>query len=119
MPRHNLKDAIPALLPEELIQTLAGNGGVRIERIVSRGHGSPAGFWYDQPEHEFVLLVAGAAELELAAPSERLQLGPGDYLTIAAHRRHRVNWTHPDQDTLWLAVFFADDSGPASGRSGA
>lgn len=112
MSQSNLKDAIPAHLPEELIQTLAGNDRVRIERIVSRGHSSPEGFWYDQPEHEFVLLVAGAAELELEEPHERRCLGPGDYLTIAAHRRHRVNWTHPDQDTLWLTVFFAGGTAP-------
>lgn len=103
----NLRQDIPAVLPDELIQTLAGNARVRIERIVSRGHRSPEGFWYDQDEQEFVLLVQGAAELELAAPDERLTLGPGDCLTIAAHRQHRVNWTHPEQDTIWLAVFFA------------
>lgn len=103
----NLWQDIPAALPDELIQTLAGSAQVRIERIVSHGHRSPEGFWYDQAEHEFVLLVAGAAELELEAPCERLRLEPGDCLTIAAHRRHRVNWTHPEQDTIWLAVFFA------------
>ncbi|PSJ46910.1 cupin domain-containing protein [Zobellella taiwanensis] len=115
---NNVFKDIPAELPEELIQVLAGGAGCRIERILSRGHGSPEGFWYDQDEHEFVLLLSGEAELELQAPAERRRLGPGDWLTIAAHRRHRVNWTHPQRDTLWLAVFFAGDSGPASGQSG-
>lgn len=103
---HNLWQAIPASLSEELTQTLAGNGQVRIERIVSRGHSSPEGFWYDQHEHEFVLLIQGEAELALQQPAERIRLQAGDYLAIAAHRKHRVEWTHPDQDSIWLAVFY-------------
>ncbi|WP_344955529.1 cupin domain-containing protein [Zobellella aerophila] len=104
---HNLWQDIPATLPEELILTLAGNDRVRIERIVSRGHGSPEGFWYDQHEHEFVLLVQGEAELALLEPDEQIRLKAGDYLLIPARRKHRVAWTHPEQDTLWLAVFYA------------
>ncbi|WP_116472714.1 cupin domain-containing protein [Zobellella maritima] len=103
---HNLGHDIPPLLPEELIQTLAGNDQVRIERIVSRGHASPEGFWYDQDEHEFVLLVQGEAELELRSPAARIRLQAGDYLLLSAHRQHRVSWTHPGQDTVWLAVFY-------------
>lgn len=105
---HNLNQHIPASLPEELIQTLAGNGQTRIERIVSCGHRSPDGFWYDQHEHEFVLLVQGEAELILQQPHQRVRLKAGDYLTIAAHRRHRVSWTALDQDTIWLAVFYPE-----------
>lgn len=45
----NLFADLPADLPDELFQTLAGSGDVRVERIVSRGHRSPEGFWYDQP----------------------------------------------------------------------
>jgi len=85
--------------------TLAARAGVRIERIVSRGHASPPGFWYDQDEHEYVLLVQGAAELEVE-PGRSVRLGPGDWLDIPAHARHRVVWTDPDADTIWLAVFY-------------
>ena len=40
---------IPTVLPGELTETLVQTKGVRIERIVSHGHASPDGFWYDQP----------------------------------------------------------------------
>ena len=34
-----------AKLPEEVVDVLTQGDGVRIERIVSTGHASPAGFW--------------------------------------------------------------------------
>jgi len=48
---------IPAAVPSELTETLVQAKNVRIERIVSHGHASPAGFWYDQDENEWVLVV--------------------------------------------------------------
>jgi cupin 2 domain-containing protein len=30
----------------------------------------------------------------------------GDYVEIPAHTRHRVEWTDPDEDTVWLAVYY-------------
>ena len=104
----NLGADIPAQLPQELVSILAAGTGLRVERIVSRGHASPAGFWYDQPEHELVLLVAGAARLEIVGEGERV-LGPGDWLLLPAHARHRVASTAADRDTIWLAVFFDSD----------
>jgi cupin 2 domain-containing protein len=91
-------------LPEELITVLVQERGVRIERIVSRGHASPPGFWYDQDQAETVFVVAGAARLEIEGEPER-ELGPGDWIDLPAHLRHRVSWTAPDRDTIWLAVF--------------
>jgi cupin 2 domain-containing protein len=81
------------------------DSSVRIERIVSRGHHSQVGFWYDQDETEWVLLVAGSAGLQFADESEPIELTPGDFLEIPPHRRHRVAWTDPDQETVWLAIF--------------
>ena len=104
----NLFSDVPAQLPDELIDVLADNGQVCIERIVSRGHASPPGFWYDQQQHEFVLLLQGQAELELQNPQELLRLRAGDYLLIPAHRRHRVAWTSSAEDCIWLAVFYHD-----------
>ena len=106
MPLTNLFSAIPAQLPEELIDVLADSGKVRIERIVSRGHASPQGFWYDQEQHEFVLLVQGEAELELLDPAEGVPLHAGDYLVIPPHRKHRVVRTSGAEDCVWLAVFY-------------
>jgi cupin 2 domain-containing protein len=100
----NLPDATGAEVVDEVLR----RPGVRIERIVSRGQASPAGFWYDQAESEFVLLMAGAARLRFEDESSDRELKPGDYLDIPAGRRHRVVWTDPEQTTVWLAVFYGD-----------
>jgi cupin 2 domain-containing protein len=92
-------------LASELTDTIARLASARIERIVSFGQSSPAGFWYDQDEDEWVAVLTGSARLELADPVERVELLPGDHLLIPAHRRHRVEWTAPGEPTIWLAVF--------------
>ena len=93
---------------EELLTTLAERPGVRIERIVSTGQASPPGFWYDQDWGEWVVLLSGAALLRFADEDEPRHLGPGDWVDIPAHCRHRVEWTDPDQPTVWLAVHYRD-----------
>ena len=108
----NLLRDLPAAGAGEVTEGLAGSDGVRIERIVSHGERSPDGFWYDQDEAEFVLVLAGAAQLRFA-DGEVLRLKPGDWIDIAPHRHHRVDWTDPEQPTVWLAVFY-----PADRRSG-
>ncbi len=101
----NLLRDLPDAREGEASETLLALPGVRIERIVSHGQASPPGFWYDQPQGEWVLLLAGAARLRFADEAEERLLGPGDCLPIAAHRRHRVEWTDPSTPTVWLAVF--------------
>ncbi|MFG0320678.1 MAG: cupin domain-containing protein [Planctomycetota bacterium JB042] len=100
----NLFDDIPRALPEERVDLLARSEGVRVERIVSRGHRSPDGFWYDQDEDEWVAVLAGRATLRFA-DGRTVELGPGDHLDIPARVRHRVDRTAPDTETVWLAVF--------------
>ena len=101
----NLLRDLPDARADEVIDGLVAAPGVRIERIVSHGQASPPGFWYDQEEAEWVLLLQGAARLRFAdEPAPRL-LGPGDHVHIAPRRRHRVEWTDPQQPTVWLAVF--------------
>jgi cupin 2 domain-containing protein len=100
----NVFAAIPRELPQELTQTLLAAAKVRVERIVSRGHVSPPGFWYDQSESEWVLLIAGAARLQFT--DRMVELKAGDYVNISAHEKHRVEWTDPEVDTIWLAVFY-------------
>jgi cupin 2 domain-containing protein len=102
----NLFQHIPGELPEELAETLLLAGSLRVERIVSRGHASPEGFWYEQPTHEWVLLVSGAARVRFEGEAEAVAMTPGDYLHIPAWRRHRVEWTAPGVDTVWLAVHY-------------
>lgn len=79
--------------------------GLRVERIVSYGHASPAGFWYDQTENEWVVLIQGAATLRFE--DDAVELKPGDFVNIPAHCRHRVDWTTPDSLTVWLAVYYS------------
>jgi cupin 2 domain-containing protein len=86
---------------EEVFTTLLEKAGVKVERIDSHGQASPEGFWYDQPQDEWVLLVKGAAVLEIA-DQPPLTLKAGDHLLIPAHIRHRVAST--SADALWLAV---------------
>ena len=102
----NLFTEFPADLPDELIEVICQSDAVRIERIVSRGHVTAPGEWYDQERDEFVLLVSGAAQLVFERQNEPLHLKPGDYLNIPAHTRHRVAWTDPDQETFWLTVHY-------------
>ena len=93
MHKSNLLDNLPGGLPEEFIETICSGGRFRIERIVSRGHSSPEGFWYDQAEDEWVVLLSGRARLSFEA-GESVELSPGDYLDIPAHCRHRVDTVH-------------------------
>ncbi len=80
--------------------------GLRIERIVSFGQASPPGFWYDQTHAEWVVVLTGAAHLRFDDEGAPRSLGPGDYVEIAPHRRHRVEWTDPTQPTIWLAIHY-------------
>lgn len=99
----NLFTAIPDNLPKELFETLFAQNSVKIERIISRGYATPSDEWYDQEWDEWVLLLQGTAQL-VYEDSELIDLHPGDYLLIPAHTRHRVTWTAPDVDSIWLAV---------------
>ena len=101
----NLFSLLPDARMAEQFTSLLQQPGLRIERIVSHGQASAADDWYDQDEHEWVLLLQGAARLLFA--DGRLQtLCPGDYVNIPAHQKHRVEWTDPEQDSIWLAVFY-------------
>jgi cupin 2 domain-containing protein len=106
MTKGSLFEGIPAELPDEMFETLCTADNVKIERIVSRGQSSPEGFWYDQNENEFVLVVKGSAALRLANHEETVILKAGDYLNIPAGVKHRVEWTDPASETIWLAVYY-------------
>lgn len=100
----NIFAGIPASLPDELFESLLKNDVVHIERIVSRGHITTEGHWYDQAWDEWVLLLQGRAILCYEHSSSPVTLIPGDYCLIPAHTRHRVEWTDPERDTIWLAI---------------
>ncbi|MFP5211951.1 MAG: cupin domain-containing protein [Acidobacteriota bacterium] len=102
----NIYAAIPEHLPEEAAEVLAGASRVRIERIVSDAHSSPEGFWYDQDEGEFVILLEGSAALRFKGEADLRILNPGDWVDIPAHLPHRVEWTDRKRKTVWLAIFY-------------
>jgi cupin 2 domain-containing protein len=92
--------------PEEQIDTLISGRALHVERIVSMGHASPEGFWYDDSRAEWVVLLSGAATLEFEVGPRHLDMRPGDYVLIESHCRHRVAWTHADEPSVWLAIYF-------------
>jgi cupin 2 domain-containing protein len=102
---HNLFD-LPKRSDREQLADLLNRPGVRIERILSTGQSSPPGFWYDQAHGEWVAVLAGEARLRFEDEAKARTLRVGDFVDIAAHRRHRVDWTHPSRPTVWLAVHY-------------
>lgn len=110
MPRYpsvkNLLKNIPEDLNDEFFEKITETDDIRIERIVSRGHASPDDFWYDQPENEFVLLLQGSAAIRFQDQKDDVLMHSGDTITIPKHVRHRVAWTDPNGDTVWLAIFY-------------
>lgn len=98
----NIFDELPQQLPKEVVQTLIRAADVRIERIISFGHASPVDFWYDQPQHEWVIVLKGAARLQFE--DGMVEMKVGDFVNIPAFKKHRVDWTTPDEPTIWLGV---------------
>jgi len=105
----NIFDSLPQEMTAEDFLPLTTHAGVRIERIVSKGQVTPEGEWYDQDWAEWVYLVEGGATLLLEGPDEEVSLGAGDWLFLAAHRRHRVIWTDAERVTIWLAVHWPEE----------
>lgn len=100
----NIFKNIPDQLPEELIECIFKRDNIRLERIISKGHMTPAGQWYDQEGDEWVILLQGQATVLYQKDNQSFDLVAGDYLLIPAHTRHRVEWTAPELNTVWLAV---------------
>ncbi len=88
---------------KEVFENIVEKGCVRIERIVSNGDSSEEGFFYDQDEYEFVLLMQGNATLFFEGEGY-VKLKRGDYLIIEPHKKHRVEST--SKDAIWLCVFY-------------
>ncbi len=86
---------------------LLGQGQLRLELIHSCEFANPPGFWYDQIESEWVLLLQGGAQLRFADEAQTRCLKAGDSLLITPRRRHRVEATDPAPGTLWLALFWS------------
>jgi cupin 2 domain-containing protein len=108
MERGNLFANVPDCLPDERFETLLVGSGFRLERIISTGQATPEGQWYDQDGSEWVLLLKGAAGLRIEGTAAVTILNPGDYVYLPAHLKHRVEWTDPNTETVWLALHQVD-----------
>jgi cupin 2 domain-containing protein len=97
----NLFADLPAASSGEDVLPLFENANVKITRIVSHGYSSPAGFWYDQADDEWVIVLRGSATVEFAS-GELVEMAEGDCLTIARRVKHRVART--SEQTIWLTV---------------
>jgi cupin 2 domain-containing protein len=106
----NIFAYIPGKLADEQFTELLSTPHVRIERIVSTGHSSPPGHFYDQDRAEWVLVLQGSAKVLFEGEPEPIALGRGDHMHIPPHVRHRVEWTSPDEPTVWLAIHWQPDA---------
>lgn len=104
--RGNIFRRLAASRGSERFDILTRLGDGRVERIVSLGQCSPPDSWYDQDHSEWVLVLRGRARLEVQGERKPVELGPGDYIDLPAHTRHRVDWTTPDEPTVWLAIHY-------------
>ena len=99
-----------AATTDEQIDTLLRQPAFELERIVSRGSATPAGEWYDQDRDEWVVVIQGRATLTFDNAGT-VGLSPGDYVHIPARCRHRVDWTDPQCETVWLALQYTATAG--------
>ena len=102
----DVADVSAANMGEEAFSEILARPGLKIERIISQGQTSAPGFWYDQAWNEWVIVLKGSATLQFEQEPAARSLGVGDYVFIPARKRHRVEWTEPQQPTVWLAVHF-------------
>lgn len=102
----NIFSPLSAEKDQEAFETLLHNDCFQLERIVSEGHATLEGMWFDQPEDEWVILLRGSAGLAVEGEPWPIALNPGDYILIPAHQKHRVEWTSPSEKTVWLALHF-------------
>ena len=101
----NIFKNIPTQLPKELFENIISKDGIKIQRIISKGHTTPVSEWYNQDNDEWVIVLQGEAILSFE-DSNDVRLESGDYINIPAHTSHRVSWTTPDEETIWLAVHY-------------
>ncbi len=100
----NLLRALPEDIPEEIFTEIVATDRIRIERIISNGHATEPGRWYNQESNEWVLVLSGSGTIEYES-GELVELKVGDHLLLPRGVKHRVART--DAPTIWLAVHFS------------
>ena len=111
----NIYEQIPEELLNELFEEIARGSSFKLERIISKGHSTPEGEWYDQDENEWVILLKGSAGILIEGEAEAVTLRPGDHYYIPAHLRHRVEWTDTKTETVWIALHYEFDTDKRKG----
>jgi len=113
-PHGNLFTDVEGRLAAERVDVLVDGGTVRLERIVSRGHATAPGEWYDQDRDEWVVVLRGSASLRFEGEAAEHVMHVGDHVVIPAHRRHRVEWTDAREPTVWVAVHYSGTGPPTT-----
>ena len=101
----NIFSEIPKDLKEEIFEDIIKTNNLKIERIISHGHTSPKTGWYESEQNEWVIVLKGEAILSFEN-SEDVRLNAGDYINIPALKKHKVSWTLPNEETIWLAIHY-------------
>ncbi len=101
----NIFEFIPEHLEEEICEVLVQSDHVTIERIISKGHRSSESGWYDQEQNEWVIVLKGKAIISFENGKE-ITLKAGSHFNISAHQKHKVYWTDPKTETIWLAIYY-------------
>ena len=102
--KHNIFTNIPKRMAKENVDLLLRRRGISIKRIISHGQVTD---WLKQDTDEWVILLAGKARILFEGRKREVELRDGDYLFIPAGCRHRVTWTDPKRDSVWVAVNIA------------
>jgi cupin 2 domain-containing protein len=105
----NIFSGIKNQSPEEIFETIIKTNQFKIERIISSGQSTDKGKWYDQDVDEWVILLKGSAGL-LFESNREVIMKQGDYINIPAHQKHRVEWTDPNEETIWLAIHYQNET---------
>ncbi|KPK31933.1 MAG: cupin [Nitrospira bacterium SG8_35_1] len=105
MKPENIFESIPGNLDKEFFEQIIQSEHVKIERIISKGHRSPESGWFDQKKNEWVIVLRGEATIHFEDGDES-HLKEGSHINIPAHTRHKVSWTDPETETIWLAVHY-------------
>lgn len=102
----NIFSSIQKQASDEILETILQTDQFKIERIISRGHATAKEEWYDQDKNEWVLVLKGNAGLLFEGNDKIVIMKTGDYISIPAHKKHRVEWTDPEEDTIWLTIHY-------------
>ena len=78
---------------------------VNIDQIISKCHRSPASGLHEQAHNKWGIVLKRQAIILFNNQNE-VHLNEGDYIEILALQTHRVSWTDPQIEMLWLAVHY-------------